>query len=285
MFNWLKRRINSWIEKREKIAEAKKVYRNCRGTHHKQMLEEDITRLEKILSEKQEEKSKTNQKRQKIRENLNSKINKKAFRRYFKENYDSIEGVGEKYSQKLLQKITRTSNSSWSDLEHMGKKIINRAKSIKGIGQKTYSALKDWHYQNGKDIERLSKKMKNDEEIFSDEKEKLEKLQQKIRMLKEEINELKELKKKPESALKKLQKTSVNDFVKAKIDPENNSQSAKKVNQYLKGLYPQWGDPPSWYNDVQTVLKNKNTKSLKSNSISEKSDFKKAVNRIKQKSQ
>ena len=103
MFELLKNRINSWIEKREKIAEAKQVYRNCRGTNHKKMLKKDISSLEDIINEKQEEKSKKNQKRRKIRGELVSKLNKKAFRKYFEEDpknpqfFLSVRGVGYKF--------------------------------------------------------------------------------------------------------------------------------------------------------------------------------------------
>lgn len=288
MLESLKRRINSWIEKREKIAEAKQVYRNCRGTNHKEMLKKDISRLEEIINEKQEEKSKRNQQRRKIRSKLNSKHNKKAFRRYFKENYTSIEGVGDKYSKKILQKTKRTSNTQWSDLEHMGNKIINRSKSIKGIGQKTYSDLKNWHYHNRGNIEKLSTKLKNDEEVFANEKEKIKSLKQKASSLDKEIKKLKELKKKPSQALERLKRTSVNDFIKASLDSGETPKVATKVNEFLKGFYPPWGDQPPWHDDVQTVLKNENTKSLQSSEPSNtinNQNLKEVLNKIKQKRQ
>lgn len=284
MFNWLKHKINSWIQKREKIAEAKQVYRNCRGTHHKKILEQNIKKLEKLISKKQEKRSEKNKKRRKIRNKLNHKVNKKAFRQYFKENYSSIEGIGNKYSNKILQKIARTSDSQWSDLEHMGNKIINQSKHIKGIGQKTYSALKNWHNHNRQNIKKLSDNLNEDEEVYTSEKEKIQKLGQDASNLKKEIENLEELKKKPEEALRKLQRTSVDDFIQANLNPKENSESAEKVNGYIKGFYPEWGNPPSWHNDVQTVLKDRSTESLQTSDKADDLKWKRALRRIKQKS-
>lgn len=284
MLNWVKQKINSWIEKREKIAEAKQVYRNCRGTHHKEILEQNINKLEELISKKQNKRSKKNKERRKIRNQLNQKINKKAFRQYFKENYDSIEGIGDKYSNKILQKIARTSNSQWSDLEHMGNKIINQSKHIKGIGQKTHSALKNWHYHNRDDIKKLSDALNGDEGVYSSEKEKIQELRQNASDLKKEIENLEELKKKPEKALRKLQRTSVDDFIQANLDPKKNAESAEKVNEYMKGFYPEWGDPPPWYEEVQTVLKDRSTESLQTSDKADDLKWKRALKRIKQKS-
>jgi len=284
MLNWVKQKINSWIEKREKIAEAKQAYRNCRGTHHKEILEQNINKLEELISKKKNKRSKKNQERRKIRNQLNQKVNKKAFHRYFKENYGSIEGIGDKYSNKILQKIARTSNSQWSDLEQGGNKIINKLKHIKGIGQKTHSALKNWHYHNRQDIKKLSDNLKEDEEVYSSEKEKIQGLRQDASDLKKEIENLEELKKKPEKALRKLQRTSVDDFIQANLDPKKNAESAEKVNEYMKGFYPEWGDPPSWYDDVQTVLKDRSTESLQTSDKADDLKWKRALRRIKQKS-
>ena len=284
MLNWLKQKIKSWIEKREKIAEAKQVYRNCRGTHHKEMLEQKIEKLEELISKKKKMGSEKNKKRRKTRNKLNQKVNKKAFRQYFKENYDSIEGIGDKYSNKILQKIARTSNSQWTDLEQMGNKIINKSKHIKGIGQKTHSALKNWHYHNRQDIKKLSDNLNEDEEVFPSEKEKIQELRQDASDLKKEIENLEELKKKPEKALRKLNRTSVDDFIKANLDPKKNTESAEKVNKYMKGFYPEWGEPPPWYEEVETVLKDRSTESLQTSDEADDLKWKRALRRIKQKS-
>lgn len=284
MFEALKRKINSWIEKREKIAEAKQVYRNCRGTNHKKMLRENISRLNKLIKEKEDKKEKKIHNRRNIKSNLRAKQNKKAFKDYFEDNYSSIGGVGKKYSTKILSIIKRTSDSQWSNLEEMGNRIIRKARNIKGIGQKTSSSLKNWHNRNKNKISKLSKKLGQDKEVFSGEKKKVRELKKEISDLEQQIDRLNALKKKPVKALEKLRNVSVRDFTKAVLDPQDHSESARKANRYLKGFYPPWGDPPSWYSNMRQVLRTKDPSASRENSGLDDRDLKKTLNRIKRKS-
>lgn len=257
MLELLKQKISAWIRKREQIAEARKVYKNSRGTSHKRMLREDLSALDEIISTKEGIINEREKECGKIKEQLSCKYKKLAFLHYFQSNYDSIDGVGEKYSKLIVQLIKRTPNENWKYLNKMGNTIVNKTRAIKGIGNKKFYSLRKWCQENIQDIKKLSKKYSGDQEVCQEDKGKIKRLKEQISDIKSQIQELRKLRKKLNISLEQLEKTTARDFILANVDPKKHPESAEKANQYLKGFYPEWGNPPEWYNEIQAVLKGK----------------------------
>lgn len=284
MLNFIIEKIFCWIRKNEETKKAKEDYRNSRGKKHENMLEVDLRSLETIISRKKTKKDEQSRKQNELQKELRHELKKKAFIMYFQSNYDSIEGVGQKYLEQLRRKIDKKPIEDWKKLDQIGKEIIEEVRKIDGIGQRRFSSIKNWYIKNKKDIKIQFSELKKNRKISAKKRNKLEKLKEEKKKIEESIEALEKLKNKLVNELENLRKTTAKDFVLANKNPDKYPEAARRVDSYLQGLYPQWEDAPVWYDKLESVIENDGELEDQSDDLSNYSNLGGVFKKLREKS-
>ena len=227
----------SSASKRLLTKRAKHDFRLARGTQHRSLVEEALSRLETELKSKQQVKERATQNLRKLEANENADL-VGAVQDYLVHNrLKEVAGIGPKLSKSIANEIYR---GNLSDLR--------RANQLSGISETKQQAINQWVAKYQRQLKTLAQQQ------FPGRQAVLDKYKLRRTQLEREIQnasqdcakigkELEQLRKQGEPVITVTSEDFVNALTKQ-------SQASDKVDNYIEGVYPPWAAIPDWYDET-----------------------------------
>ncbi len=213
---------------------ARSDYLQARGTYHLQQIKIPLRKLKERINKLVSEESQLINQINNLREDRSAKLLEALTRFVVQNQFTNVKGVGPTLRERIL---THCFDGTLQSLK--------RANTVRGIGGEKYYAICQWV----KEVEyRLQDLLKDD---FPNKNSIIEEynrlglsLNSNLKNTRKNVSELIILRDISLKAKDNLEKVKISHFIKSY---RFNQEVSKSVNEYLQGIFPEWGKIPEWY--------------------------------------
>lgn len=213
---------------------ARSDYLQARGTYHLQQIKIPLRKLKEKINKLNSEEGQLIAKIKNLREERSVKLLEALTRFIVQNQFTNIKGVGPTLRQRILAHCFDGTLQS-----------LKRANAVRGIGGEKYYAICQWVSEVESRLPVLLK------ESFSNKNSIIEEYNQlglslniHLNNIRKEITESMELRISSLKAKDSLEKVKISHFIKSY---HFNKEASKIVNEYLQGIFPEWGKIPLWF--------------------------------------
>lgn len=227
------------LHKRRKILKTIAVseYENARGTQHLKILKDAKENIELNLTQLSRNRQLLEIQLEELEKTRNQKL-RIALEKYIIETrIQEIPGIGYALGSAILHKIY-----------HDNLRDLFKSSWLQGIGGNKQTQINFWVLKYEKLIpDLLQHDFPGKSTIENESNEEISSIQAQISQLQENENiEGKKLSRLNEEVAK-LEKVTVDDFIKARLDHEGNSSI---LDSYFNGAFPEWQEIPVWFKEI-----------------------------------
>ena len=213
---------------------VRRDFLNARGTLHRRVIEGSLERLNKRISETEDEIKQVSMRRSRLRKEKERELETALTTQIVNSELTMIPGIGSVLKDRIISQCFNGTLES-----------LHQADNIQGIGEEKRQAIYKW-------VKRTRAKMP--QLLLEDfpEKSKIlmkyadfdKKMEQTLKTNNVELQTLQKLREEANTALYSLKRVSQQTFLGAY---KGGGEAAKMVTQYLIGVYPEWERSPAWF--------------------------------------
>lgn len=214
---------------------ASKDYTLSRGTQHIKQIKISLKILNKRIQEQTDKNNKLKYDIKEFEEAQSDRLYRTLSTHLIQTRLCEIEGIGPKLRNAIINEYTNATIDS----------LLYAYERVYGIGQQKQWAISSWVDMIRS---RLSDLLKQDfpgkEKITNEYKPKINELKKQLDETTKRLISMHEIKNIASSEEKRLRKVRVSHFIKA---CKNSKDASLLVNEYLKGVFPEWSSMPEWF--------------------------------------
>lgn len=213
---------------------ARSDYLQARGTYHLRQIKISLRRLKEKINILKIEEDELIAKIKNLKEERSRKLLEALSSFLVQGQFIDIRGVGPTLRQRIISHCFDGTIQS-----------LKRANAVRGIGGEKYYAVCQWvSAVESKLPDLLKDDFPNKNSIIEEYNQQGLQINAKLRNIKKEISELISLREASLKAKANLEKVKITSFIKSYRLSEEDSMN---VNEYLQGIFPEWGKIPQWY--------------------------------------
>lgn len=213
---------------------ARRDYQLARGSMHLRQIHNSLKILNKNITNLEKEKQKLEKDLHKLNQRTSETLLKALSTHLVVTRLTEIEGIGPILGERIILNCFDGTLGS-----------LRRAYVLEGIGQKKLQAISRWIDMMELEIPHLLKNdFPNKMAIIEECKRDKHEINTHLRKIEEKIAPMKEIKKKALDEKNKLSIVGISHFRKSY---QSNFEASELVNQYLKGVFPEWEPMPMWF--------------------------------------
>lgn len=221
-------------------SKARKDYKLSRGTQHLKQIKASLKILNKRIQAFTKKKIKLKQDLKELEDERFDKLYRSLSTHLLKTRLYEVEGIGPKLREAIINEY---SNGTLDGLRYAYERI-------NGIGEQKQQAISYWiSILKDQLPELLKQDFPNKEKIIQEYETKTKELKTQYGKIIEMLNLMEEINKMASFEENRLSKVRVSQFMKAR---RNNKEASLVVNEYIKGVFPEWLPMPTWYKTLIT---------------------------------
>jgi len=217
-----------------------KDYNFARGTQHLKQIQHSISVLNRRIKDREKEKRSLNQQIDDLKNNRSKELSKALTKHIVETRLKEVRGIGQNLYSAIIYNCF---DGTLQSLKYAYGKVY-------GIGDEKQFAISAWVNAVQRQFPTLLQRdfpRKNEINTQYDAQDR--KVRENLKKVTHILTEMYDIRKISITEAEKLKNVKIYDFLKAY---NKNSQVTKKVNEYLLGAFPEWGNVPNWFKTLIT---------------------------------